>query len=338
VRAPSVVDDVRAVLPDRLREYVELREGIGQLVAFVSLLSGLKPVMDDWIDARLVDQFAAFARDLGLHTTVLAYLQFLEDDRDLDHVVGGATLNTTRARGLPMWGPRSGAAHIMLSSSPDLLRRAVASGWYPLVVGGRTSPKPWIDHYEFGRLLGYPECCRIFFAQHNDWNRDNTLYQAHRRTRAPSYLCNSLLKHAGLSYTVHLPCSFDCEASASAGKAVRAAVYDMCPDLGRLADRHLRRPYLVLSEWDAFGAEGRVEPSGAVTYTEIRAVPSNRPNRALERALQEGDRVDIAGDVVRIHRDGAVRATHRAVSDRFGPEVPFIVDFRDQLGGDAGTP
>lgn len=331
--SPAVLKDVYPNLPGHLREYVELREGTGQLVAFAGLLAGAKPVMDDWIDARVLRRFMAFAQSLGLHAAVVAYLEFVEDDEDLGHIVGGSDLNTTRARGRPAWGTPVGVAHVVLSRESDLVDEAVASGWYPLIAGDRACQKPWIDHYEFGRLLGYPECCRNFFARHNDWNRDNTLYQSYRRTRSPSYLCNSLLKHGGLSYTVHMPCSFDCAASMSAAQALRAAVFDTCPDLGRLADRQLRRPYLVLSEWDAFLTEGSVEPGGAVSYTALRAVPSNRPNRKLERALRDGDRFEIARGIVRIYKDGTARAAYQSVSDRFGPEVPFVVDFSGAADG-----
>jgi hypothetical protein len=338
VKAPSVLQDVYPKLPSHLQEYVTLREGIGQLVAFVGLLAGVKPVMDDWIDARLVNRFVAFAQSVGLHASVVAYLQFVEDDSDLEYIVGGTSLNTTRARGRPAWDAPAGAAHIVLSRDRELVKDAVASGWYPLIAGDRVFQKPWIDHHDFGRLLGYPECCRIFFAQHNDWNRDNTLYQSYRRTRDPSYLCNSLLKHGGLSYTVHMPCSFDCTASMSTAQAVRAAVFDACRDLGRLADRQLRRPYLVLSEWDAFLVEGSVEPGCAVAYTAVRAVPSNRQNGSLECTLQGGDRFEIAGDIVRIYEDGAVFAVYQCVSNRFGPEVPFVVDFSGPSDGNVRMP
>lgn len=322
----NILEGVYPYLPDHLQEYVTHRDGIGQLVAFVGLLAGVKPLMDDWIDARHIDHFLAFAEGIGLHTSVMAYLEFVEDD-ELDSVVGGSALNTTRARGRPPWETPAGAAHVVLSREDQLVGDAVANACYPLIAGDRAFNKPWIDHYKFGRLLGYPECCRNFFAEHNDWNRDNTLYQSYRRTRTPSYLCNSLLKHGGLSYAVHMPCSFDCPESMSIAYAVRAAVFDACPALGKLADRQLRSPYLVLSEWDAFLIDGSVEHDGTVAYTAVRAVPSNRSNRSLESALQDGDRLEITGDIIRVSKAGSVCSVYQCLSDRFGPEVPFVIDF-----------
>jgi len=314
-------------LPEHLSDYVELRGGPGQLIAFVALLAGVKPAMDDWIEASSLDRFLAFAHSLGLSAAVSSYFDFIDDPADNARIVGGMSLNTTQARGLPPWQAPTGAAHVFLARDDDALRQVMAFGWYPLVVHERVVHKPWIDHFHFGRLLGYPDCCRRFFAKHNDWNRENTLYQAYRRTTTPSYLCNSLLKHGGLSYTFHMPCSFDCPASIERARAVRAAVASHSRELAAYADEQLRRPYLVLSEWDAFRLDGKFWADGRVLYRTVRAVPGNRPNRRLEESLRAGDTVDVVRGIVRIHRDGSVVETYSSVSDRFGPEVPFLVDF-----------
>ncbi|OHV37120.1 MULTISPECIES: hypothetical protein [Pseudofrankia] len=325
---PSAPDALSPVpLPDPLREYVSLRRGPGQLVAFVALLAGAKPVLDDWVDARDLDTFMAFARRLGLFAVVNAYFGFIADPAETDEIIGGSQLNTTRARGYPPWHAPTGAAHVFLARDQRGLDAAVAHGWYPLAIDGRVVDKPWIDHFHFGHHLGYPECCRRFFARHNDWNHDNNLYQAFRRTKSASYLCNSLLKHSGLSYSVHLPCSFDCPASLERARAVRDAVIEVCPDLAAYVDEQLRRPYVVLSEWDAFRLDGTVTPAGRVNYSAARAVPSNRPNKRLGADLSSGDGVEIEGDVVRIYQGSSVISTYQAVSDRYGPEVPFVVDF-----------
>jgi len=80
------------------------------------------------------------------------------------------------------------------------------------------------DDEEIGVLLGYPECCRRFFQ--NTWVAkgliDTTWEQALSTatdpdadviTVTPDPACNVTLRHLGLRWVSHLPCSFKCEAT-----------------------------------------------------------------------------------------------------------------------------
>jgi hypothetical protein len=315
------------MLPPMLRRYVELKDSTGQLVQFFAMLSGLKPVLDDWIKVERLADFGSFARDLGLAWQIESRWDFLDDLKPLRGVIGGEFMNTTVAIGHASTSSAGKVAHVVISREPELVARARASGWYELVVGRRRIGKPWIDHERYGELLGYPECCRRIFATHNDWNRDNTLYQAWARTQRVQPLCNTLMKHAGLTFACHLPCSFDCQATTSAARAVRTSLGREAKDLQSLVDDLARRPYLVLSEWEAYGFEGSVDASGSVSYASVFEAPSNRPDRALLAKLEAGDSVRIVGDALQISRQGVVVATYATRAERFGPQVPFIVDF-----------
>jgi len=97
------------------------------------------------------------------------------------------------------------------------------------------------DDEEIGVLLGYPECCRRFFK--NTWvakgQVDTTWEQALSTatdpdadviTVSPDPACNVTLRHLGLRWVSHLPCSFKCEATrayvADASQLIRTNYYE----------------------------------------------------------------------------------------------------------------
>jgi hypothetical protein len=310
------------------QEYSEIRGGFGQVTGFLAVWKGVKPVLDDWIPTARLDDFRVFAKALGLHTFVDSAFHFIADESAARTVVGGDKLNTTRALGLPPWNPGTNSyAHVFVARDPTWLRVAEARGWYALVVDDRVIEKPWIDHYEFGKALGYPECCRRFFAFHNEWHTNNSLYQAARSTRAPRRECNTLMKHSGFSYGWHLPCSFDCGETIELASRVRAAVAEEGPELAEFVDDLLGRPFLFLSEWESFGFGNATRVGGCLAYGLVFMAPSNRPDLRLWRMLRDGDCIEIAGDVVRVSAGGIPSSVYRAMADRFGPQVPVLMDF-----------
>ncbi len=244
-------------LPDHVREYTDLVEGTGQVIPFLATCAGVKPAMDDWVPAANWPAFRALAARLGLHVVTDAAFEFMRGREVPSAVVGGERLNTTRAFGHP---PRKARPeqrmHVFLAKRRDDLRRVAAEGWYPLVISGRAVEKPWSDHFRFGAALGYPHCCRTFFAHHNDWWADNHLYQSFRNTGTARALANPLLKYTGISYAAYLPCSFDCEPTLAYAARVREVVRAACPELADYADSMLRRAFLVLSEWEIAGLAG----------------------------------------------------------------------------------
>ena len=318
-------------MSEALRGYLEIRPEHGQPVCFAALLGGLKPVMDDWVSRDRFDQLVDVCRERGM--TVAADVQFeaLADQGRLDSVVGRETLTTTRAIGHALADRVADASvHVFIGADRRIVERTQAAGWYPLIIDGRAMNKPWIDHLWFGQGLGYPECCLAAFARHNNWTLNNMPYQAYRSVRtSPSYLCNSLMRFTGLTWTAHLPCQYDCaETVASAGRA-REVMRVHCPELADWIDRITSVPYLVLNEWEAFAFSGANVQPGALDYTGVTIAPSNRPNLGLFAALQRGRRLEIRDDLlVVLDSQGEVVHVEVTATDGFAPRVPFLMDFR----------
>lgn len=97
------------------------------------------------------------------------------------------------------------------------------------------------DDEAIGVLLGYPGCCRRFFK--DTWVEkgliDTTWEQAlgtveteptDTLTISPDPACNVTLRHLGIRWVSHLPCSFKCEATrdyvAEAAKVIRASYFE----------------------------------------------------------------------------------------------------------------
>lgn len=321
-------------LPPEFQEYVRIQGSSAQLVQFMALAEGIKPALDDWVQVERLDAFQRMAHRFGLLCEIDSIFEYVQDETELASITGGNKLNTTRSRGhLPNSrfeaGAAQGAAHVFISKDQQWLAGAVAHGWYPLVMDQRVIQKPWMDHYWFGYYLGYPNCCRHFFARHNEWNSDNSYYHAFRASRSLSYLCNSLLKGNGLSYAVHLPCSFCCEATATYAREVRSHILSICRPLAEEIDRLLRLPYLVLSEWELFGLVGKFDAGNRVSYEEVFIAPTNRPDIELYNALSRGDAIEVELDIIRVYKGREVISTRRARSDRFGPQVPLLLNFAD---------
>lgn len=311
-----------------LAGYLRLRPEHGQPVNFVGLLSGLKPVMDDWVPSALFDEYHEMCRDRGLHVTANAQFENLPTDDSNHGVIGRETLTTTRARGhrIDKRVP-TGSIHVFVGADRTTVRRVRWAGWYPLVNGDRASSKPWIDHYWFGQGLGYPTCCVDAFARHNNWAVNNMPYQAWRRTGSPSSLCNSIMRFSGLTWTAHLPCRYDCPASVEAGAALRAAMREHCPDLADFVDALAARPYLVLNEWEAFRFSNAVVGPTSIDYGGVTVAPSNRPNMPLFEALRAGSRVEIRDDLVVVFNGADAVWVEECRVDGFAPRIPVVINF-----------
>lgn len=317
-------------MSETLRGYLEIRPEHGQPVNFLAVLSGAKPVMDDWVPRAKLGQLTEVCRERGL--TILADVQFqaLADQGAISQIIGRGTLTTTRARGHRLGDEVDDASvHVFIGADRAAVERTRASGWYPLIIGGRANNKPWIDHLWFGQGLGYPDCCLNAFAWSNNWSVNNMPYQAFRAVEtAPSMLCNSMMRFSGLTWAAHLPCSYDCPATVRSAASVRALVRQHCPQLADWIDRLAAAPYLVLNEWEAFAFSGPRIGADWIEYSAVTLAPSNRPNLALFEALKRGARVELRDDlVVVLDAAGTVLQVERTETDGFAPRVPFILDF-----------
>lgn len=161
----------------------------------------------------------------------------------------------TTAAARRAWEPRM--AHAAAAWS-DLEFRSVAEGLRPAgLVFGRTVVEEWgFDYAEVapdrfaigpaaadlaaayragdddavGALLGFPDCCRRFFAE--TWSRgsgDTTFEMTRGGDASGPIEANILGRWLGLRFVMHLPCAFTCAATARLGVTYRALLRDLDP-------------------------------------------------------------------------------------------------------------
>lgn len=291
-----------------LRGYTRLRPCGGQPVNFVALVAGLKPVMDDWVAGQRLEEFTAMCRALGLH------------------VVADGTED----------GRSAGRVHVFLGHDRSAVDSARRAGWRRPVgsltgLGGRAGrhgTKPWIDHYWFGLGLGYPPCCTRAFAQRDNWSAVGTAhYSSWRATVTPSMLCNPLLRSGGLSWTAHLPCRYDCEATMTGAHAVRAALRRHCLELADIVDQLAARPYLVVSEREVYCFVGVAPDDYTIVYQGLVLAPTLEPDLRLFEALRAGNRVQVRDDLVVVFDGDEVVWVEHCRADGPAPRLPFVLDF-----------
>ena len=298
---------------------------------FMACVLGLKPLMDDWIPVGLLEDYRRMCRRYGLHVRADVTKVLMPRSRVEAQALGGETLTSTLALGLPLGAPLPEEAwtqarlHVFLSRDRDLLRHGM---WYPVVVKDRVLWPPYADILAYGRLLGYPECCIRFFRQRNDWSRFSFLAEIHResRGRPRHWLCNPLTKDRTYSYIYHMPCRWDCPATRELAVRLRSEVARREPELVRQVDRHLRLPVLVFYERKHFVLDGTLQGN----RVEYRAVyyPDSFPDGLdlLERLLP-GDALELEDHTVRVFNQGELVDRIQARSEGFAPEHPFLIQF-----------
>lgn len=151
-----------------------------------------------------------------------------------------ACLQTISPEGLPELSAKAAESRLELI----ILARQGDSGSYSASTRGVTPGEPWTyrvalverrfaaefsaafrggDDTTVGRLLGFPECCRSFFDRvwvQGGW-RDTTWPMFDASEDEGAHESNILLRWIGVRYVPHLPCRFDCEATAELGGKFR---------------------------------------------------------------------------------------------------------------------
>lgn len=310
--------------PSNLLDIYETRGTIIQLFLYYAILADLKPAMDDWIYVDRLDAFIEACEKLSL----LVEVESVFFDEGMDRVrraIGSESLTTTVAHGAPLESGRYGRAHVYISKSREGIENLRRTGWYPLAVNNRIITKPQIDFYWFGIHLGYPQCCIDFFAS---WNNHsvfpNTLLKPFENTGPnPNFLCNSLVKDS-YSYLYHIPCSFDCETTASLSARLRDFIMERDPGYAQYIDRHLKLNFLVFRERDIYAFDGSVE-DGVLKYDNCYFVDDYLYPGELIQDFHRGDTIIFEEDRLHIQSDGT---TFRTVGKT--DEQPwFFISFND---------
>ena len=295
-----------------------------QLPSFIATVEGLKPGMDFWVSSsRLsaIPQIAGYF-DLKFYTDVLFDRQ---DETTLGRFPPDC-FNTTRAA-LASVATESCEAHIFIARRDIELQELVSSGWYPLAVDQAIVAKPYPDHDWFGSALGYPECCRRFFHQRNDWRTDNTYFAAYSNTKgSPRALCNTLSRHTAYYLAPHIPCSFSCNATANYAFHLETLIRNESPLYSDAILACLRMPMLCLSELRLFLFEGRMDTPYSISYRDVAPIPPTESTDQLFDLLNRGDSLLLENCVVRVRRGRSDVGAYLARSDVHGPNIPFIVE------------
>ena len=297
-----------------------------QLPSFIATVEGLKPGMDLWIPSSRLPILSQIAGYFGLRFYTDVFF-----DRYDEITLGRfppSCFNTTRAA-LASVATDSCEGHVFIARSDIELQELVSSGWYPLAAGEAIIAKPFPDHDWFGRSLGYPECCRQFFHDRNDWRFDNTYFAAYSNTNgSPRALCNTLSRHTALYLAPHIPCSFSCDATANYASQLEALIRDESPLYSDAILRRLRMPMLCLSELRLFVFEGRMDTPFSIVYRDVAPIPPTKRTDQLFDLLCRGDSLLLERCILRIRRGGSDVGTYFARSDVHGPNIPFIVECR----------
>jgi len=313
------------------RDYVEFHGASSQLLMFMSLVLGIKPLMDDWVPAGRLDEFKNLCRRYGVHVRADAMKLLLPRQVARSRAMGGESLTSTIALGLPpqtpLTGllPREGRMHVFLSRNPALLRHGM---WYPVIIKDRVLWPPFADVLAYGRYLGYPECCIHFFRERNDWSRFSFLAEINAESagRPRHWLCNPLTKDRTYSYIYHMPCRWDCPATRALAGRLRQEVAAREPELVRQVDRHLRLPALVFYERKHYVFDGELH-GNRLEYRACHYPDWDREGLPYHERLQRGDALELEGGTVHIFRQGQEVDRIVARSEGFAPEHPFLVQF-----------
>lgn len=306
-----------------LAVWLELEPQGTQLPVVCAVIGGAKPAADIWIARDKIGQFRLLAKQWGLSFHIDPYFDRF-DERAIR--AANAQFGTTRAAIAKTNEGRS-EAHIFIARAPLALSRAVAAGWYPLVIDNCVVEKSVADHIRFGRALGYPECCISFFRRRNHWWYDNTPYAAYRNTRGGANLMsNGLPRNTAFALIAHMPCSFSCSKSISRAQEVLDFIRLKAPSYAAQIVRRLRLPMLSLSELRLFAFNGTIVDSNRIEYESVEPLNPTTQEDPLLKIMRGGDACIVDGNIVRIEKHGVIAACYLARGDQYGPECPFILE------------
>jgi hypothetical protein len=307
------------------REYVELKGASSQLVMFMSLVLGIKPLMDDWIEKNKLNAFQEICKQYGIHVKTEAQLLQYDKSGLREDIIGKDLLTSTSAFGLPLEAPVNGSVHIFMSKKPELLQHGM---WYPMIIKNRIFWPPLVDIWRYGYLLGYPDCCIKFFRKYNNWAQYSFLYEIYKNTPAGKahYFCNPLGKDMTYSYIYHMPCSYNCTATIALVTELRSEIARHEPDFVKLIDRHLKLPWLVFYERKFYAFEGKLSGS-KLKYSKVYFPDSDTSKNYYQGILQAGDTVEIKDRDLMISNRGKLLQKITLPLTKFAPEYPYMIQF-----------
>ncbi len=306
------------------RDFIEIKGNSLQLVMYMAMVLGLKPLMDDWIEERQLKVFAKLCKKYGLHLKVDCLFKSVRKELIKDKIVGGQTLTSTVCYGLPKGVDAKARVHVFISKDKNLLKRGM---WYPLIIKNRVVWPPRSDLLNYGFVLGYPDCCIKFFRKYNNWNYYSHLYQAYRKSRRYSYLCSPLLKDEYHSYIYHMPCSFDCKKTIERASKLRKEIMKREPEFIKIMDERLKLPFLVFYEKKIYAFTGYLVSDKELRYSKVHFVNAEKERNSYMEKLLKGNRLKLNGGRIEVYSNNDNVEMIDASVGGFAPESPFLIKF-----------
>lgn len=282
---------VREYAPQHFgREYCAVM-GTFQYPMFAAVALGVKPVMDEWVPVGNYDKLVEACSAYGL--SVVPNILFAPVKEEKEGIVGARNITTTFFRAERFTGKnKTGEVHVLIGRSREEALDAKKWGWYSLVINGRSTNKPFVDHLRYGRCLGYPPCCVDFFRQYNNWHRFSNPCETFRNTPRTgkkaigSHYCNNFLMDRHYSLIHHLPCSYRCGATISLAQELERKLGILEPAFVEKASAMLKKPLLVFGEQHFIIFDGEMQNAGGGRSVSYRACEYFRnPSRPEEDIL-----------------------------------------------------
>jgi len=115
-------------------EYVDIKGNSSQLGMFMSVVLGIKPLMDDWIPTDRIAEFrkTCLRYKLKLREDVI-FVNVLKDKLPAN-ILGREFLTTTSAFAYPLSSGQEGQVHVFISKEEKFLRQGM---WYPVIIKNR---------------------------------------------------------------------------------------------------------------------------------------------------------------------------------------------------------
>lgn len=310
---------------DFCREYVGVKGNSVQLVMFMAVVLGIKPLMDDWVPVERWNEFKKVCRKYKLKVRENVVFDTFPKEDLPDSIIGKEYLTTTSAYGYPLKAGCKGQVHVFIAREEAVLRKGM---WYPVIVRGRVIFQPRMDSLSYGYVLGYPDCCIKFFRKYNNWLKYSYLYEAYRNTRGtPSFFCNPFLKDTSFSYIYHMPCSYNCSATIKLAGGLRKAILKREPGYVQMIDERLKMPFLVFYERKFYCFDGLMK-ANRVCYKKPYFPSPDFKKDTYGKFLSEADTLQLDGYRLKLTKKGKdFKNLNVGPQGNFAPEYPFLIDF-----------
>lgn len=161
------------------------------------------------------------------------------------------------------------------------------------------------DHYNFGNILGYPECCVNFFIKNfpiESKKKNDYVLTSLRNSEGyvfPFYN-NTAIRHLDITLLSHFPCSFNCKASLETAKRNLKLIRTLAQELNQIFEGFLKSA-VIYTAYDGIFVLRDFNLKGNEIYYNgiIGSANSNLYNllKAQEKILIKGKNDFLAGEI-----------------------------------------